>query len=224
MISEKGIQVDKAKIDLISKLPYPTNVREIRGFLGHAGFYRRFIKDFSKVAQPLTRLLQHEVKFDFDETCKKAFDLLKEKLTTAPIIQPPNWELPFGLMCDASDYAVGAVLGQKVGKNRHVIYYASKTLNPAQCNYTTTEKELLAIVFAFEKFRSYLLGSKIVVYSDHAALRYLLSKKESKPRLIRWILLLQEFNWEIKDRKGIENSVVDHLSRLIHDGNNQMTI
>ena len=109
---------------------------------------------------------------------------MKEKLTTAPIIQPPNWEEPFELMCDASDYAVGAVLGQKVGKATHVIYYASRTLNAAQCHYTTTEKELVAIVFAFEKFRSYLLGSKIIVYSDHAALRYLMAKKESKPRLI----------------------------------------
>lgn len=133
------------------------------------------------------------------------------------MIQPPNWELPFEIMCDASNYAVGAVLGQRVGKAVHAIYYASRTLNASQINYTTTEKELLSVVFALEKCWSYLLGTKVVVYSDHAALRYLLSKKESKPRIIRWILLLQEFNLEIKDKKGAENLVADHLSRLIYD-------
>ncbi|CAA7034140.1 unnamed protein product [Microthlaspi erraticum] len=117
-------------------------------------------------------------------------------------------------MCDASDYAVGAVLGQRKEKKLHVIYYASRTLDEAQCNYATTEKELLAIVFAFEKFRSYLVGSKVIVHTDHAALKYLLSKKDAKPRLIRWILLLQEFDLKIVDRKGAENGVADHLSRM----------
>ena len=126
-----------------------------------------------------------------------AFKRLKAELTSAPIIQPPDWKVPFEIMCDASDYAIGAVLGQRVGKVPHVIYYASKTLNDAQMNYSTTEKELLAIVFALDKFRSYLLGSKVLIYSDHAALKYLFSKKDAKARLIRWILLLQEFDLEI---------------------------
>ncbi|KAF8087233.1 hypothetical protein N665_0594s0008 [Sinapis alba] len=117
-------------------------------------------------------------------------------------------------MCDANDYSVEAVLGKRKQKKFHVIYYASKTLDDSQCNYATTEKELLAIVYAFEKFRSYLVGSKVIVHIDHAALRYLLSKKDAKPRLLRWILLLQEFDLVIKDKKGIENGVADHLSRL----------
>ena len=217
VVSKKGIEVDKAKIDVISSLPYPTNVREVRSFLGHAGFYRRFIKDFSKIASPLCTLLQKEVDFNFNDACKQSFDELKSRLTTTPIIQAPNWSLPFEIMCDASDYAVGAVLGQKVERASHVIYYASMTLNEAQRNYTTTEKEMLAVVFALEKFRSYLLGTKIIVYTDHAALKYLMAKKEAKPRLIRWILLLSEFDIEVRDKKGAENLVADHLSRLVHE-------
>ncbi|XP_050160379.1 uncharacterized protein LOC126633891 [Malus sylvestris] len=132
IISEEGIEVDKSKVDLVRHLPSPTSVREVRSFLGHAGFYRRFIKDFSKISQPLCRLLQKEVAFEFDDACSTAFKQLKETLTSAPIITPPDWSLPFELMCDASDYAIGAVLGQRKNKQPHVIYYASRTLNDAQ--------------------------------------------------------------------------------------------
>ncbi|KAL1549888.1 hypothetical protein AAHA92_17918 [Salvia divinorum] len=214
VVSEKGIQVDQAKIDVIAKLSHPTNQKEIRGFLGHAGFYRRFIKDFAKIAQPLTRLLQNEVEFDFNDECKEAFKLLKEKLITAPIIRSPDWNYPFEIMCDASDLAVGAVLGQKINGKNYVIFYVSKTINQAQRNYDTTEKEMLAVVYSFKKFRPYLLGSQVIVFTDHAAITYLLVKKESKPRLIRWVLLLHEFNWEVRDKKGTENRVADHLSRV----------
>ena len=120
-------------------------------------------------------------------------------------------------MCDASDYAIGAVLGQRKEKVLHAIYYASKTLDGAQVHYATTEKELLAVVYALDKFRTYLVGSKVIVYTDHTALKYLLSKHEAKPRLIRWILLLQEFDLKIRDKKGVDNSVADHLSRIRFD-------
>ncbi|RDX66413.1 Retrovirus-related Pol polyprotein from transposon 17.6, partial [Mucuna pruriens] len=140
----------------------------------------------------------------------------ENRLTSSPILQVPNWELPFKLMCDASNSTLGAVLGQRdgVGKLVHVIAYASRTMDPAQLNYTTTEKELLAIVFALDKFRSYLLSSKIVVFSDHATPRFLLKNLDAKLRLIQWMLLLQEFNIEIRDKKGTENSVAGHLSRI----------
>ncbi|KAM3011138.1 hypothetical protein FF2_029878 [Malus domestica] len=214
VISSKGMEVDKAKIDIINNMAAPTTVKGVRSFLGHAGFYRRFIKNFSMITRPLCNLLAKDVVFHFDKACMDAFHTLKHELTSAPIIMAPDWSLPFELMCDASDYAIGAVLGQRVNKLPHVIYYASRTLNDAQLNYSTTEKELLAIVFALEKFRSYLVGSKVIVFSDHAALRYLMTKKDAKPRLIRWILLLQEFDLEILDKKGSDNVVADHLSRL----------
>ncbi|WVZ52181.1 hypothetical protein U9M48_003265 [Paspalum notatum var. saurae] len=171
-ISERGIEV-------------------IRSFLGHAGFYRRFIKNFSHIARPLTNLLAKDVPFAFDEECLEAFHTLKKALVSAPIIQPPDWNLPFEIMCDASDFTVGAVLGQSKDKKHHAISYASKTLTGPQLNYSTTEKELLAVVFAIDKFRSYLVGSKVIIYTDHAALKYLLTKKDAKPRLFRWVLLLQ---------------------------------
>ncbi|RVW66388.1 Retrovirus-related Pol polyprotein from transposon 17.6 [Vitis vinifera] len=174
IISKQGIEVDKAKVELIVKLPSPTTVKGVRQFLGHAGFYRRFIKDFSKLARPLCELLVKDAKFVWDDRCQRSFEELKLFLTTAPIVRAPNWQLPFEVMCDASDFAIGAVLGQREDGKPYVIYYASKTLNEAQRNYTTTEKELLAVVFALDKFCAYL----------------------------------------IKDKKGVENVVADHLSRL----------
>ncbi|GJR83238.1 reverse transcriptase domain-containing protein [Tanacetum coccineum] len=113
-ISRKGIEVDKAKVDVISKLPHPTTVKGIRSFLGHAGFYRRFIKDFSKISRPMTHLLEKNTPFIFSEDCILAFQTLKKKLTEAPILIAPNWDQPFEIMCDASDYAIGAVLGQRI--------------------------------------------------------------------------------------------------------------
>ncbi|GJT79344.1 reverse transcriptase domain-containing protein [Tanacetum coccineum] len=183
-ISRVGIDVDRAKIDVIAKLPYPTNVKGVRSFLGHAGFYRRFIKDFSMISKPMTQLLVKDIKFDFSDDCKKAFNILKEKLTTAPIIISLDWNVPFELICDASDFAAGAVLGQRIDGKFKPIYYASKTLNNAQEHYTKLKKNFMQL------------------------------KQDAKPRLIRWVLLLQGFDIEIKDTKGAENLDADHLSRL----------
>ncbi|XP_016681347.1 uncharacterized protein [Gossypium hirsutum] len=185
VVSAKGLEVDQAKVEVIKNLPYPSTVKGIRSFLGHVGFYRRFIKNFSQISSSLCALLGKDVAFEFNESCKKSFDELKLKLITAPIIQGPNYALPFEILCDASDRAVGAALGKINGRESYIIRYARELLNPAQCNYTTIEKELYAIVFALEKFRAYLLGVKVF-----------------------------EFDLEIKDKKGKENLEADHLSRL----------
>ncbi|GJV46558.1 reverse transcriptase domain-containing protein [Tanacetum coccineum] len=151
-ISKAGIEVDRAKVDVIAKLPHPTTVKGVRSFLGHAGFYRRFIQDFSKIARPMTHLLEKETPFVFSKDCIDAFQTLKKKLTEAPILVVPDWNLPFELMCDASDFAIGAVLGQRKMKHFQPIHYASKTMTEAQIHYTTTEKEMLAVGSFYQEF------------------------------------------------------------------------
>ena len=214
MIFAVGLKVDQAKVSIIKNLLPPTTVKGIRSFLGHPGFYRSFIRDFSKISRPLCRLLEKDAKFKFDESCQRSFEEIKSKLVEAPIMEKPDWNREFEIMCDASDYAMGAVLGQRTDKMFKAINYASKTFNEAQENYSTTEKEMLAIVFACEQFRPYILGSHIIIHNDHASIKYLMAKKEAKPRLIRWVLLLQEFDLEIKNKKGCDNVIVDHLSRV----------
>nr|GEU41817.1 reverse transcriptase domain-containing protein [Tanacetum cinerariifolium] len=180
-ISKEGFEVDKAKVDVTTKLPHPTTVKGIRSFLGHAGFYRRFIKEFSKIDRPMTRLLEKDTSFIFSKECVEAFQTLIRKLTKALILIAPDWDMPFEPMCDASDFAIGAVL---------------------------------AVVYAFEKFRSYLIINKSIVYTDHSALKYLFAKKDSKARLLRWVLLLQEFTFKVIDTKRGKNLAADRLSRL----------
>ncbi|GJW05614.1 reverse transcriptase domain-containing protein [Tanacetum coccineum] len=189
-ISKKGIGVDKSKIDVIAKLPHPTTVKGVWSFLGH------------------------NTPFIFFDDCIQAFQTLKKKLIEAPILIAPDWDLPFELMCDASDFAIGAVLGQRHEKHFRPIHYASKTMNEVESHYTTIEKEMLVVVYAFEKFRSYLILNKSIVYTDHSALKYLFAKKDSKARLLWWVLLLQEFTFKVIDTKGAENLAADHLSQL----------
>ena len=131
VISNKGIEVDKAKVDLIAKLPPPSSVKAVRQFLGHVGFYRRFIKDFLKIAKPLYELLEKDAKFMWSESYQKSFEELKSHLTTAPRVRPPNWQFPFKVMCDVSDFSIGVVLGQKEDGKPYVVYYERKTLNEA---------------------------------------------------------------------------------------------
>ena len=213
-ISTIGLEVDQANIVVIKTLMSPTTVKGIRSFLGHARFYRRFIKYFSKIFRPLCKLLEKDANFDFDESCRSAFGEIKSKLVSAPIMLTPNWNNEFEIMCEASDYAMGFVLGQRTEKIFKAMYYANKTFNGEQGNYSTTEKEMPTMVFACEKFRPYRLRSHVVIHTDHAAIKYLMANKEAKLRLIRWVLLLQEFDLEIKDKKGSDNVIANHLSRF----------
>ena len=128
--------------------------------------------------------MEKDTKFNFDESCQSSFEEIRSRLVEAPLMAKPDWNKEFEIMCDASDYAMGAVLGQRIDKMFRVIYYASKTFNEAQENYLTTEKEMLAMVFACEKFRPYILGSHVIIHIDHAEIKYLMTKKEAKPRLI----------------------------------------
>src|SRR3954464_11935826 len=157
-------------------------------------YIRGLLKISPKFRSPLPIFFKKMYLFVFDDDCKEAFETFKKALTTAPIVQPPDWSLPFEIMCDASDFDVGDVLGQHVDKKLNVIHYASKTLDAAQKNYATTEKEFLAVIFACDKFIPYIVDSKVTINTDHAALKYLMEKKDAKPRLIRWVLLLQEFD------------------------------
>ena len=197
-----------------SRFGFSIRVGPGSGVATHVGFYRRFIRDFSKVSKPLCRLLEKDTKFKFDESSQRSFEEIKSRLVEAPIMAKSDWNKEFEIMCDASDYAMGAVLGQRTDKVFRAIYYVNKTFNEAQENYSTIEKKMQAIVYACAKFRPYILGSHIIIHTDHAAIKYLMGKKEAKPRLIRWVLLLQEFDLEIKDKKGCDNVIADHLSRV----------
>ncbi|KAK1558102.1 hypothetical protein QYE76_016416, partial [Lolium multiflorum] len=206
----KVLKLIELKLKQLRRCPIRGMLKVFVVFLVMLGF----IGDLLKISPRFQNLLLIFFKKMYLDDCKEAFETLKKALTTAPIVEPPDWNLPFEIMCDASDFAVGAVLGQRVDKKLNVIHYASKTLDAAQRNYATTEKELLAVVFACDKFRPYIVDSKVTIHTDHAAIRYLMTKKDAKPRLIRWVLLLQEFDLHIVDRKGADNPVADNLSRL----------
>eukprot|EP00253_Pinus_taeda_P035744 PITA_35744 len=213
-VSLLGIQVDPAKIQVILTLPIPKTQTEVRSFLGHAGYYRRFIKDFSKIASPLFVLLTKNVEFKWTDDCEKAFDQLKHQLSIAPILRGPNWALPFHISSDASNTTIGAVLGQEENGLPYAIYFISKNMTPAELNYTVTEKEFLAVIYAINKFRHYITGYTTFVHTDHSAIKYLMNKFVTNARVTRWLLLLQEFDITIVDRPGKENVVANFLSRL----------
>ncbi|KAI3676048.1 hypothetical protein L1987_85644 [Smallanthus sonchifolius] len=209
VINEKGIHVDPAKVEVIKNWAAPTTPTEVRQFLGLAGYYRRFIKGFSKIAQPLTALTQKDKPYNWSETQESAFQLLKQKQCSAPILSLPKGTDDFVVYCDASIQGLGCVLMQR----EKVIAYASRQLKIHEKNYTTHDLELGAVVFALKIWRHYLYGTKCTIYTDHKSLQYIFEQKELNMRQRRWIELLNDYDCAIKYHPGKANVVADALSR-----------
>lgn len=214
IVSTEGIKPNPEKIKAIRKFPIPKTQREIKSFLGLLGYYRKFIQNFSNITKPFTECLKKGRRIRFDERYVKAFETCKDLLTNDPILQYPDFSKPFNLTTDASDFALGAILSQGTIGADKPICYASRTLTDTELNYSTIEKELLAIVWATKYFRPYLFGRKFKIITDHRPLTWIMSLKEPNSKLVRWRLKLEEFDYEIAYKKGKLNTNADALSRI----------
>nr|XP_034195346.1 uncharacterized protein LOC117611508 [Osmia lignaria] len=213
IITEDGVRPDPAKVEAVQRFPIPKTVKNIRQFLGLCGYYRRFIKDFSKIAKPLSDLTKKEQKFEWSSQQQQAFEFLRNVLCEEPILQYPDFERPFNITTDASGTAVGAVLSQgEIGKDQPVAY-ASRVMNKPETQYSATERELLAVIFAVNHFRPYIFGRKFYLITDHKPLIWLNSLTDPTSRLMRWKLRLSEYDYEIKYKPGKQNINADALSR-----------
>lgn len=215
VVNSQGLAVDPDKVSAILNIQSPRNVSEVRSILGMTSWYRRFIPNFSSIVAPLTNLLKKNVKFNWNDKCEKSFCTLKETLSSAPILTCPNFELPFSVQCDASGFGIGAVLTQHTSNGEQVICYLSRSLTRNERNYSTTERECLAVIWAVEKLRPYLEGAEFEVITDHYSLLWLSNLKDPRGRLARWALRLQQFNYTIRHRKGKDHLVPDALSRTV---------
>lgn len=216
LVDEKGLRTDPDKISAILNYKVPTNTTQIRRLIGMVGYYRRFLKDCSTICSPITDLLKGRKKGQpvvWTEEADQAFSKIKHLLTTTPVLASPDFSKPFVIMCDASDYGVGAVLYQEEDGLEHPVAFFSKTLNKCQRKYTTTEKELLAVIYAVEKFRCYIQGTFFKIVTDHSSLLWIQQMKNPSPRIARWIVKLSLHKFEIVHRKGSCNNVADALSR-----------
>ena len=207
--------MDPAKIAIIVNLPPPNSVKQLRTTLGHTGYYRKFIKGYAQITTPMEKQLKKDIKFEWTPECQESLDVLKEKMVTAPILVFPDWNKEFHVHVDASSITLGTVLAQfGEGNIDHPISFASRKLSTVEKNYTTTEREGLAMVYAQQKFRHYLLGSHFKMFIDHSALKYLVNKPMLGGRICRWLILFQEYDFEIIVKLGRLNLGPDHLSRL----------
>jgi hypothetical protein len=209
ILTAEGVAVDPEKVEAVSNWQRPTNVSEIRSFLGLAGYYRRFIEGFSKIARPMTELLKKEKKFAWTEGCERSFQELKRRLTTAPVLTLPDIHRDFVIYCDASRQGLGCVLMQD-GK---VVAYVSRQLKTHERNYPTHDLELAAVVHALKIWRHYLIGNKCEVYTDHKSLKYIFTQPDLNLRQRRWLELVKDYNLEIQYHPGKANVVADALSR-----------
>ncbi|MCO5552095.1 hypothetical protein L7F22_005605 [Adiantum nelumboides] len=214
IVSKNGISTDMEKIFVIVELPRPLRVKEVQAFMGHCGYYRKFIYLYAIIAKPLYALI---AKFEWTDECEKAFQILKQRLISAPILKAPDWDKIFHIHVDASAFAIGCILAQPGEKNMDFsISYSSRQLNCAENNYTTTKREGLGMIYAVKKFRHYLLSNKFVFFVDHQALLYLVNKPCSTGHVVRWFIILLEFDFTVVVKKGTTHQRADHLSRLMH--------
>jgi hypothetical protein len=213
VVSKKGIVVNPSKVASVLEWEAPKNVKQIRGFLGMAGYYRRFIEEFSKIAGPMTKLLRKNIPFVWSEECEVSFQTLKDKLTTAPVLVVPETGKDYMVYCDASKNGLGCVLMQ----DRKVIAYGSRQLRPHEVNYPTHDLELAAMVFALKGWRHFLYGAKCELYTDHKSLKYFFTQKELNMRQRRWLELIKDSDLTINYTPGKANVVADALSRKSTD-------
>jgi ribonuclease HI len=212
VLTTKGIEVDPEKVKAVSELKQPSLVSEILSFLGFDGYYGRFIEGFSKIAQPMTKLLRKDKKFVWSEACEKSFQELKKRLTSAPVLVLPDNQKNFVIFCDASRHGLGCVL-MREGR---VVSYASRQLRAHEQNYPTHDLELAAVVHALKIWRHYLIGNKCEIYTDHKSLRYIFTQPDLKLRQRRWLELIKDYDLEIHYHLGKANVVADALSRKVY--------
>jgi hypothetical protein len=208
-ISQDGISVDPEKVQEVMDWKPPTTVRQIRSFLGLAGYYRRFIPGFTRIAKPMTELLKKGVKYEWSQKCEDAFHTLRQHLTTAPVLAQPDNTKPFEVYCDASGTGLGCVLMQ----DNRVIAYASRALRPHEQNYPTHDLELAAVVHALKIWRHYLMGAHCNIYTDHKSLKYIFTQADLNMRQRRWLELIKDYDLEVHYHPGKANVVADALSR-----------
>jgi hypothetical protein len=211
-ISQDDISVDPSKVQEVMDWKLPKFVHQIRSFLGLAGYYRRFIPDFSRIAKPMTELFKKGVKFVWSEACEKAFHTLRQHLTSAPVLVQPDNSKPFEVFCDASGTGLGCVLMQE----GRVIAYASRALRPDEINYPTHDLVLVAVVHALKIWRHYLMGNRCNIFTDHKSLKYIFKQSELNMRQRRWLELIKDYDLEVHYHPGKANFVVDALSRKAH--------